>query len=425
MVVLPTAAECGRLASALETTLGPRVVTVTSSLGGGELTAAWSLLAAHGGLLAVGTRELALWPCHDLGVAVVVEEGRPAMKAKQTPTFHVRDVLRRRSAVERFSLVFLGPVPTLEALAAGVDVVEPRGRVWPHVEVVDRNDEPPGGGVIGERARAAIAAVAGRGGTVFVLVPRRGYAGAFACVRCGTIRRCGSCGAAAGRTSECGRCSTPLPATCPCGGDRFRPLGAGIGSVSDDLRRSLSDAVGEVGSGRQVQVGTERDLVGIGQRDLAVAIDLDGGILAPHYRGAEDAMRLGARLAATVAGGRGRRCLVQTSIPDHPVMAALRAGTPMGFLRDELAAREQAMLPPVGELIALEVWDTDLGHADAVIRAAAESAAVRGPATDEHGGRWLVQGADLHETRLRLRQAVQGLRDGGGSVRVDADPVDL
>ncbi|RPI22436.1 MAG: hypothetical protein EHM57_05310, partial [Actinobacteria bacterium] len=125
MVVVPTAAECEMLAASLEPSLGPRVVTVTSSLGGKELTTAWSTLAAQRGLVAVGTRELAMWGCGELGMAVVVEEGRPAMKAKQTPTLHVREVLRRRSTVERFQLAFLGPVPTLEALAAGVDVVEP------------------------------------------------------------------------------------------------------------------------------------------------------------------------------------------------------------------------------------------------------------------------------------------------------------
>lgn len=425
MVVVPTAAECEQLAAALESALGSRVVSATSSHGGSRQTKAWSTLASQSGLIAIGTRELALWPCGDLGMVVVVEEGRSAMKAKQTPTFHVRDLMRRRSNVERFDLAFFGPVPTLEAIAAGVDVVEPEGRVWPLVEVADRNEEPPGTGVVGEQARAAITAVAARGGRVFVLVPRRGYAGAFACVRCGTIRRCQSCGAGGGRGAGCERCGEALPRTCVCGADRFRPVGAGIGRVIDDLRRSVADFVGEFGSGRQVIVGTERDLVEINDQDLAVAVDLDGGILAPTYRAGEDALRLGARLALTLGAGRGRRCLVQTSLPAHPVIIALRAGRPMEFLSAELATRELALLPPVGELIALEVRGVDAEHADGVIRSAAVAASVRGPAIDGHVARWLIQGTDLSEARLRLRSTVQALRDGELTVRIDADPVDL
>jgi primosomal protein N' (replication factor Y) len=425
LVVVPTATECEMLLEPLREHFGSRALAVTSALGAAEVTRAWSLLAGYGGLLAVGTRELAMWPAGDIGLAVVIEEGRPAMKAKQTPTLHVRDVLRRRSAVERFDLLFRGPVPTLEILAAGVDVAAPSGRVWPLVEIVDRTQESPGSGVVGEGARAAVTAVAGRRGTVFVLVPRRGYAGAFACVQCGDIRRCPHCGAAAGRTAGCERCGEPLPAACKCGGTRFRPLGAGVGRVIDELRRSVGDSVGEVGSGSPVVVGTERDLVGVVGRDLAVAIDLDGRVLAPNYRAAEDALRLGARLAATVGSGGGRRCLIQTSIPDHPVMTALRTGRPMPFLGDELAAREKARLPPVGELIAIEVRGDHAGAADDVIRSAAADVAVRGPAVTGGEARWLLQGSDLRMTRVRLRNTVQTLRDGGLAVRVDADPVDL
>jgi hypothetical protein len=60
-----------------------------------------------------------------------------------------------------------------------------------------------------------------------------------------------------------------------------------------------------------------------------------------------------------------------------------------------------------------------------VLRAAVADATVLGPAPGPIGERWLIQGADLHRTRILLRSAVQILRDGGARVRVDADPIDL
>lgn len=115
--------------------------------------------------------------------------------------------------------------------------------------------------------------------------------------------------------------------------------------------------------------------------------------------------------------------MVQTGDPHHPVIEALRFGKPFPFLDEVLAERAATRFPPVGEIIAIEAVEAE--DADAVVRAAAEGATVLGPAPGPMGDRWLIQGADLHRTRILLRPAVQSLRDAGARVRIDADPVDL
>ena len=65
-------------------------------------------------------------------------------------------------------------------------------------------------------------------------------------------------------------------------------MGAGIGRVIDELRGVIGAEVGVAGdSAHLVLVGTERDLPGLPALDLAVAIDADAVILAPHYRAEE------------------------------------------------------------------------------------------------------------------------------------------
>lgn len=422
LVAAPTVEEAGDAATELFAELGDRVRLATSQTAAKERTETWSLAAADSGIVVVGTREIAFWGASTLGLAIVVEEGRRAYKAKQTPTYHVRDVLRRRSAVERFGLLFVGAVPTTDAVAAGVEVSTERGRVWPLVDIADRGETP--GALVSDRTRIAVGAALREGGTVFVLVNRRGYAGAFRCVRCHELRRCTNCGAGLERSGTCPRCSTEHDGCVVCGGLRFEPLGAGIGRVVDDLARSYPDAIGEVGSGARVQVGTERDLVDLDPVDLAVALDADGMLLAPHYRASEDALRTLARLALKTTQGRGRKALVQTALPDHAVTDALRAGRPMAFIEAELEERAQTGFPPVGALLALET-DAPVEGADQALRAAGEGSTVIGPAPWGSGHRWLFQGDDLDEVRLRLRSVVQAMRDGGSRVRVDADPVDL
>lgn len=418
IVTAPTVVEARRLAESLEDHLSGRVLLATSELTAAQRTRAWSRVNSGTGSALVGTREVALWRVPDLRAIVIAGEGRRGLKSPQSPTFHAREVLRRRAAIGRARLVYVGFVPTLEALTGGPLVVATSPRPWPLVEVADRAEEPPGTGPVLERTRVAIRTVAARRGSCFVLAPRR--AATLRCVRCHTLRRCADCGSTvAASCPRCGRRAGP----CPCGARRFEPLGAGVDRVVADLRRSLSRAVGPAGSGTPVEVGTERDLVGREGLDLAVAIDPDASLLAPSYRAAEETLRLLARLAGAVARGRGRRCLLQTSLPEHPVYRALRLGRPLPFLEEERREREAAGLPPAGEVLAIEVRG---GDPDGELRRISEGAAVvHGPASAGEARRWLVQGPDLGEVRLRLRSLVQRLRDTGATVRIDVDPLEL
>ncbi len=61
---------------------------------------------------------------------------------------------------------------------------------------------------------------------------------------------------------------------------------------------------------------------------------------------------------AQVAGRAGRgakpgRALVQTYLPEHPLMQALKKGDRDSYLNQEKAIRENAGLPPYGRLAAI------------------------------------------------------------------------
>jgi len=423
LVVMPTVVEMDSLADRLDDQFPGRLIRASSSHEAKEVTTAWSRATRHAGHIVVGTREVAFWPVADLGLAVMVGEGRKGMKEKSSPTIHAREVLRRRAAVERFGLVLLGPVPTSETIAWGIPVIRKEGtRSWPLVEVVDRNEEPPGSGFLATRTMAAIRAVVERGGRVFVFTHRRGYAPAYRCTQCRLIRSCPQCDARADKGPACSRCGAALGPCLECQGRSFEPLGAGVERIAEQLARSVP--VGAIGSDAPVWVGTERDLPEVSGADLAVVVDADGVVHAPNYRASEDALRLLARVAETVGSGAGRRCMVQTSRPDDPVVEALRRGNPLEFLEVTIRERARTRLPPSGEVLVIEL--DAIGAADAEIRElAADRAEVFGPADHAQRHRWLVQGSDLRPFRIGLRRLVHRWRDQGTRVRIDVDPLEL
>ncbi|MFQ5555710.1 MAG: hypothetical protein ACE5GC_10135, partial [Acidimicrobiia bacterium] len=391
LVVVATVVEAERLAAQLQKRFGDRVLRAWSSLPAAEATRSWVRAGGDGALL-VGTRETALWHLPPLTHALVIEPGRRALKAKQTPTINARDVLRKRASVERFALTYAGAVPPGELVAAGTPIERAGARRWPIVEVVSRAEEGPGAPIVLERTRAAIRGPVAQEGRVCVQVPHRGYAPALRCAACGELRRCVSCGSGPDRGDHCRRCGADTGSCVKCGGSRFQALGVAVGRVVDDLARSLGRDVAAAGTDAPVTVGTERDLPAPGSRDLAVAVAPERLWLAPHYRAEEEALRVLARVAATVRRGRGRRCVVQTADPDHRVVAAIRSGDGTSLIEQLVSERSAVGFPPGGELIAVEVrGEPTVVHRELEL-VVDDAADLYGPADSGDRSRWLVQG---------------------------------
>jgi primosomal protein N' (replication factor Y) len=108
---------------------------------------------------------------------------------------------------------------------------------------------------------------------------------------------------------------------------------------------------------------------------LVGVVDADLGLTGGDLRAAERTYQLLYQVAGRA--GRGEkpgRVLVQTYMPEHPVMAALTSGDRDGFLAAESAARKSAGMPPFGRLVAVVVSGTDEADVDHAARALARAA---------------------------------------------------
>lgn len=376
--------------------------------------------------LVIGTPKTAAWRVADLGLALVVEESRRAMKDRQTPTLHVRDLIVKRSRIEGFNVVFYGPTPGVELLASGAEVIQPSNRAWPLVEVVDRSDEQPGSGYLAAHTVAAIAAMAESGKHVFVFTHRRVGFASTRCTNCRLLRTCSSCDARLGRVETCSKCGRETGPCQNCGGVEFEEMGTVPERLVRELNRRISPETAAVHPApTPVTVGTERDLAGIGDLGLTVAADVDGMLMGAGYRVAEEALRQLARLASALSPGKGSRLILQTSRPDSLLVTTMRRGDPIPYLERVLVERAREGFPPSAEMIAVEIrGEVPEDASGSLARLIDHGATVLGPMPVEDGQRWLLTGK-LGKARLELRSLVGRWRDRGATVRVDADPIDV
>ena len=398
--------------------------TVASGDVARDLTNAWTDAQGPGRLI-IGTPRVAMWRIPSLAIAIVLEEGRRAMKDRQTPTLHVREVVSTRARVEGFSVAFIGPTPSLEVLASGPEVIRPSKRAWPLVEVVDRRDDAPGSGLLAERTVAAIRATIADHKRSFVFTHRRTSDSSMRCVSCRRVRVCESCGSRLGREAACRRCGQATGPCLHCGGTGFEEMGSEPERLVKEINRRLGgDVAGIHPVDLPVTVGTERDLPTLVPVPLAVAVDVDGLMLGHNYRTSEEALRILARLANAIETGPGRRMMAQTSMPEAPLVTALKRGDAVPYLERLLVERARLGLPPATEMLAIEVrGEEGPARFDSDLRSL-EPPMVLGPAPSAQGSRWLLQGS-LGALKPRLRPLVQRWREAGATVRIDADPIDL
>lgn len=423
IVVAASAAEVERLGQAAGAVWGETAVTISGDDDATD-TAAWEGAQSRPRLV-IGTPKTAAWRLEGISMAIVLEESRRAMKDRQTPTIHVRDLMRTRSRLEGFNLVFYGPTPGVELLAEGAEVIQPGNRAWSLVEVVDRSQEGPGSGFLAARTIAAISATAEAGNRVFVFTHRRLGAASLRCTKCRTLRQCARCGTRLGRVAVCPRCGEPAGNCVNCGASEFEEMG----TVPERLVVEINRTVGRGMAGihpadTPVTVGTERDLASVDEVTLAVAADVDGILMGIGFRTSEEALRQLARLASVVSPKRGSRMMLQTNHPDTPLVATMRRGDPIPYLERVLVERARDGAPPSNEMIAVEVRGEVPETVTSDLAGLGTGAAILGPMQIEDGLRWLLTGK-LGKTRLDLRKIVGRWRDKGATVRVDVDPIDV
>jgi len=438
-------------------------------------TTAWDEARA-GWPVVVGSRAAAWAPVHRLAAAVVLDAHDAAYREESAPTYNAVEVVMERARREGAPCVLVSPVPPVWTAGSGglrnvaAPSVEERAG-WPTLERVDRRGADPRTGLFSDEfvrlARLVLAEaeadadadagagaeadagtdaggdVAGGRGPLVCVYNRTGGARLLACHHCEELARCERCGAAVARPRgeevfRCPRCGKERPVVCAhCGRLKFKNLRVGVSRLREELAALLDVPVDEVAGpfarpadtdvvpAAPVLVGTEAVLHRVRRAAAVAFLDVDLHLLAPRLTATEDTLalmvRAGRLVGARRTGPPWARVLVQTRVPEHPVLSAVAHGEPAPVLAAEADIRRVSGLPPFSA-VALISGSLGESYAAALTDALTASETTRRPRMsvsplDE--GRFLVQ-APEHQSLCDLLAAVA--RTPGRGLRVEVDP---
>ena len=468
IVLVPEIALTPQALGRFRTRFGDGVAVLHSGLSEAERRDERERIASGEARVVVGARSAVFAPVHELGLIVVDEEHDASYKQESDPRYDARTVAAKRAALEGAVAVYGSATPRPESWAR-LDRLELPSRIgapMPSVRLVDLRREA--GYPLSAPLLAELARLEEGGGRAILLLNRRGVSGAIHCRACGRSRRCRSCDVAltlhADRRLHCHHCgySEELPERCPsCGSVELARVGAGTQRLEAELARRVpglerirldADTAAAPGAVRDalerfasshaaVLVGTQMVAKGHHFPGVAVAavVDADTGLAIPDFRAEERTFQLVTQLAGRSGRDAPGTVLVQTFQPDATPLSFAARHDVAGFLRQELARREELRYPPFSALVSLVVSGPD---PDAPRRALTELRdALRLPAVELLGpvpllrlrGRFRAQLLAKTEhprtfaaraARLLTAAAPAMRRDGLAAV-VDVDPQSL
>lgn len=406
------------------------VVSMHSGLTPAQRLKSW--LAAHTGQarIVLGTRVAILAALPQLALIVVDEEHDPSYKQQEGARYSARDLALYRGKLQGAKVILGSATPSLESWHASTPVAEggpgryqrlamPR-RVdsaheadplvgLPRVHRVDMTRQPRGT-LIAPPLLAAMHDCVARGQQVLLLLNRRGWAPVLHCSDCGWNSECPHCSVyrvfhKIDRSLRCHHCglAQPVPHACPgCGNLDITPLGRGteqleerlsellanlqrpdgapvrIARIDADTTRAkgaLETRLAEVHAGAvDVLVGTQMIAKGHDFRRVALvaAVNPDTALFSSDFRAPERLfallMQAAGRAGRDASQGRSQMW-IQTSQPQHPLYAALKAHDYPGFAAGQLDERRQASLPPFAHLALLRAEARSQAQAQGFLQA--------------------------------------------------------
>ncbi|HQT79060.1 MAG TPA: primosomal protein N' [Rhodopila sp.] len=478
LVMLPEIALSSQWTERFQRRFGVAPAVWHSDLGSRTRKITWQAVAEGQAPVVVGARSALFLPFPDLGLIVVDEEHEAAFKQQDGVVYNARDMAVVRARLSHCPAVLVSATPSLETVA---NVESGRyghlrlasrhgGASLPKVTLIDLRETPP------ERGRflapplvEAVKKTLARGEQAMLFLNRRGYAPLTLCRVCGHRMQCPNCTAwlVEHRTRHqllCHHCghTIPIPPECPAcaAADSLTPVGPGIERITEEAAQVFPDArrlimasdtiagphaaaaAAHAIEDRAVDMIIGTQLVAKGWHfphlTFVGVVDADLGLAGGELRASERTVQL----LHQVAGRAGRaeapgQVMLQTFVPDHPVMQALLHGDLDAFMDSEAEARRDGEWPPYGRLAALIVSaDTSL-LADTVARdlgwaaPTGDGVVVLGPAPapmallrGRHRRRLLLKVRRDVAVQPILRQWLDAVKvPAGARVDIDVDPI--
>lgn len=482
LILVPEIGLTPQFLSRVQQRLSAPITVLHSGLNNRDRKDHWLFAQSGEAKVVIGTRSAVFTPIANLGLVIVDEEHDAAFKQQDQMRYHGRDLAIVRAHQANIPIVLGSATPSSETLA-NVErgqykllelTARATGQLLPDIKAIDLRSQTLDN-YLSQTLINRIGKHLAQGHQALVFLNRRGLAPVLLCHECGWSADCARCDTRMtlhrGTYRDMLRChhcdnSQQAPQQCgSCGSANLISAGAGTAGLEETLNKlfpdktvlrvdrdntrsakALHSALDKAAAGEaDILVGTQMLAKGhhFPKLTLVGIVDADAGLYSSDYRAPE---RL-AQQVVQVAGRAGREApgevLIQTHMPEHPLLQVLLSSGYDDAIRQLLSDRQQALLPPYSHMALLRFSHTSADRAQNFARAVSHlatsiepKASVLGPIAapmPRKANRWrfqvLIQTQSRAERSRLLQQLVpaadQHKLSGGIRWSVDVDPLDL
>ena len=387
LVLVPEISLTPQMIRRLKSTFGSRLAVQHSALNNTERLLQWRMIQQGNADIVVGTRSAVFAPLQNLGLIIMDEEQEHTYQSESAPRFDAHDVAKKRAVMENALLLFASATPLTETYHAAesgkLQLVQLThrygGRPLPSVDFIDMRAELAAGNPreVSVRLARELQENLDNGEQSILLLNRRGYRTIGMCTTCGHVLKCPNCSVPlvyhkpqqALLCHHCGHTVHPLPQTCPECGGKISYSGFGTQRVEEELAELLPGArilrMDQDSTSRKdahetmlaqfarheydILLGTQMVAKGLDFEKVTLVgvLGIDSLLFGQGFRAYESVFSLITQVVGR--GGRAAlpgRALIQTSVPDHPVLQLAAAQDYKGFYREEITFRRFSLYPP-------------------------------------------------------------------------------
>ncbi|MCB1118322.1 MAG: primosomal protein N' [Chlamydiia bacterium] len=394
--LVPEVSLATQMVERLKSRFPEKLAILHHRLSDGDRMSAWKGIEEGRIPLVVGARSAIFSPMPHLGLIIVDEEHERAYKnSENMPTYHARDIACIRGQLAKATVILGSATPSVESfsnaqkgkyllhtLAQRADTAK-----LPTIHVVDMRleyEKKKGFTPFSDQILSSIESRYTKGEQTILFLNRRGYHTSILCLDCEEPIKCTNCDISLTFHSQqniltchlCGLQRSP-PKHCPtCHSETIKYKGIGTELVQKSLQaifpnlrimRIDADTTRKQGAHEElfrkfatgkadVLVGTQMIAKGLHFPEVTLVgvLQADSGLNIPDFRAQEHTLQLLVQVAGRAGrGARKGEVIIQTLMPDHPLLHFAAKQDYTTFLQEELTTRETFSFPPFSRLVKL------------------------------------------------------------------------
>lgn len=407
---------------------------------------AWDKIRSNPKQIIIGSQSALFAPVQNLGLIIIDQEESETYKNDRSPRFHVVTVANKLIELFGGNLIIGSTCPRIETYFNAIDsdyqMLIKKPKVKTKITIVDMNFQKS---ILSHPLQESIRATLDENKKVLLILNRKGEGTKFTCTDCGWVALCNKCGLplVPQKTGlNCHNCEkqSPYPEFCQkCHGIHMKPFGMGtkrlakiVQEIFNQNKIILIDKENPIPTNEKkwdIAIATSFALkLNLPKIALVAIIDLDQSLNLPEYLAYEKTFQCYYKFLKI-----GERGIVQTHLPDNPIISALAQLDYEKFYQEEIVKRRKFGFPPFTHLTRLLYSNTDqeLGQKESqkifdLIRSSDKDIQIYGPSepfVNKIRGRFRFQ--IIIKTKAVDQNLKKLLTNLGTNWVIDTDPVDL